>query len=85
MIVLDDPDESLTDPNFVPCRDERCRNPGVHREHRIKRGRGKPSKHCPGCGALIVRKPGERAYCARACGWRGYFVKSNQVKEKKSA
>jgi hypothetical protein len=36
----------LLDPNFVPCRDERCQRFRLHREHKRKHTYGSGRKPC---------------------------------------
>ena len=74
--------EMEIDPNFEPCRDERCERLELHRAHRIVVSRKPRRSHCPKCQTAVEYRrredsASEFAFCP-GCQWRGY---SMQVKE----
>jgi hypothetical protein len=69
--------EMEVDPDFEPCRDERCEIEDVHRAHRIReRSARRRRTSCPRCsGAVTYVRCGEqheRATCE--CGWQGFMT-----------
>lgn len=69
MIVLDHLDDPLLDPDFKPCRDERCAELTLHAEHNVPVGRGRQPRLCPICNSKIIRVPRKWASCSN-CSWR---------------
>jgi hypothetical protein len=56
--------DPLDDPAFVPCREERCTIPTLHRAH-ANVGAGRQIKRCPLCNVRLVREPFKWAKCPR--------------------
>ena len=52
----DNEPDLLADPTFVPCRDERCPYPWLHREHEVTNGVRGPRRldSCPRCQTAVV-------------------------------
>lgn len=69
MIVVDNLDDPLLDPDFVPCRDERCKIAYLHRDHTMTLTKSRLLTCCPLCGGALIRLPRRHARCA-ACPWK---------------
>ena len=86
--ILDDRDlqiarEMELDPDFEPCRDERCERVEIHRAHRFAPSRANRDRtECPRCAGEVLythSDGGRRAHCS-SCSWRGHFTRLDKAK-----
>lgn len=60
----------LSNPNFKPCRRERCKVLGVHAEHTARKRKQEACPLCQGPLTATINRRGERQHCVDPdCGW----------------
>lgn len=73
----------MLDPDFRPCRNERCKLERLHAEHEDTVGkRGSQLRFCPLCKSSLCKLPRKRARCSNpVCNWRGTTTSKPEKQE----